>query len=43
MNMEPTEAGHLTIMVASPKGGCGKTTVAALLALRNSPAPARFC
>lgn|GEM_PF-476674 len=32
MNMEPTEAGHLTIMVASPKGGCGKTTVAALLA-----------
>ena len=30
--MEPAEAGHLTIMVASPKGGCGKTTVAALLA-----------
>ncbi len=32
MNMESVEAGHLTIMVASPKGGCGKTTVAALLA-----------
>jgi chromosome partitioning protein len=31
-NMESREEGHLTIMVASPKGGCGKTTVAALLA-----------
>lgn len=30
--MESREEGHLTIMVASPKGGCGKTTVAALLA-----------
>lgn len=32
MDMDSAEDGHLTIMVASPKGGCGKTTLAALLA-----------